>query len=318
MPAAVLAKKRNQPCPACGGRDRFQFIDKGQGRFVCRSLDGLGGDGFALAMHWLGCDFKTVLRAVSGALGLSAGVELPLPTPAAPITASATAPRDDRAKLVRLWNEAKPITDGDPVSRYLAGRGLVLGSYPAALRHHPALPYWTEVAGKPVCLGSFPALLAEVTSPAGERVGLHRVYLTPGGRKASMTHPTTGEVLDAKKLLTAYEGAMRGAAVRLYEPEGGALALAEGIETALAVRLGSGLPVWACVSAWGLANTVLSESVTDVWVFGDNDASGTGQQAADTLARRLIDEARQVRVVTPELAGTDWLDVYQSRQEEAA
>ncbi|MCW3480579.1 toprim domain-containing protein [Neisseriaceae bacterium JH1-16] len=317
IPVDVLAKKRNQPCPACGGRDRFQFIDKGQGRFVCRSMDSLGGDGFVLAMHWLNADFPTALRAVAGVLGLAgdpAGVAIQrTPTPPA-----APAKRDNSTTLARLWSEAKPIRTGDPVARYLAGRGLDLATYPTALRHHPALPYWCEVDGKPLCLGSFPAMLAEVTAPDGRRVALHRLYLTPDGHKARLVHPTTGEPLDTKKLLTAHEGAMRGAAVRLYEPEAGALAVAEGIETALAVRLGSGLPVWACVSAWGLANAALPESVTDVWAFGDHDTSGTGQKAADALARRLIGEARQVRVVLPEQAGTDWLDVYQSRQEEAA
>ncbi|MCW3480026.1 toprim domain-containing protein [Neisseriaceae bacterium JH1-16] len=319
IPANVLAKKRNQPCPACGGRDRFQFIDKGQGRFVCRSLDSLGGDGFALAMHWLNADFPTALRAVAGVLGLaseSAGVTIPR-TPAPP-AAPAPSKRDNSTTVARLWCEALQIQAGDPVAHYLAERGLDLSTYPDALRHHPAMPYWCEVAGKPVCLGNFPAMLAEVTAPDGSRVALHRVYLSPDGHKASLVHPTTGEPLDAKKLLTAHEGAMRGAAVRLYEPEGGGLALAEGIETALAVRLGSGLPCWAAVSAWGLENAALPESVTGVYIMADHDVSGTGQKAADTLARRLIGEARQVRVVIPEQAGTDWLDVYQSRQEGGA
>ena len=29
--------KRNQPCPGCGGKDRFQFTDKyGDGNYICR------------------------------------------------------------------------------------------------------------------------------------------------------------------------------------------------------------------------------------------------------------------------------------------
>ncbi|RAS17574.1 primase-helicase-like zinc-binding protein [Microvirgula sp. AG722] len=69
--AAVLGKRGNQPCPACGGRDRFQFIDKDAGRFVCRALDRQGGDGFALVEHWLDCGFADALRAVAGVLGLA-------------------------------------------------------------------------------------------------------------------------------------------------------------------------------------------------------------------------------------------------------
>ncbi|TCP10889.1 putative DNA primase/helicase [Crenobacter luteus] len=317
IPAEVFRHRRNQPCPCCGGTDRFQFIDKGTGRFVCRGLDRLGGDGFALAMHWLGADFKAALRAVAGVLGLAEGATPTAAAPRAPAPASVPATRDDAAKLERLWREAAPLHRDDPAARYLTGRGLLLNVYPAALRCHPALPYWCEVDGRPVHLGDFPALLAELTAPDGSRAGLHRIYLTPDGRKARPLHPASGAALDCKKLLTAHEGASKGAAVRLFEPEGGALALAEGIETALAVRLGSGLPCWAGVSAGGLERLELPETVADVHIMADHDESGTGQQAAERLAHRLLGEARRVRIHTPSAPG-DWLDVYQSRQEAAA
>ena len=42
-----VLNKRNQPCPTCGGTDRFQYTDKfGNGDYICR---GCGhGDGFKL------------------------------------------------------------------------------------------------------------------------------------------------------------------------------------------------------------------------------------------------------------------------------
>ena len=316
MSAEVLAKKRNQPCPACGGTDRFQFIDKGQGRFVCRGLDSMGGDGFTLVQHWLGCDFKTALQAIAATLGLSADIGLPT-TPARPeITPKRAAvdPERQRDKLAATWHAAKPVTAGDPVGSYLAQRGLDMAVYPEALRHHHALPYWIEVDGQPQTLGSYPALLAAVTSPAGDLAGLHRIYLTADGHKAAPVHPVTGAVLPCRKLTTVGEGSMQGAGVRLYGPENGVLAVAEGIETALAARVGSGLPCWAAVSAWGLQNIVLPESVTDAYVMGDNDISGTGQRAAHALARRMQEEERQVRVEIPSRPGDDWLDVLNERQ----
>ncbi|WP_024304114.1 toprim domain-containing protein [Pseudogulbenkiania sp. MAI-1] len=318
IPAEALAKKRNQPCPACGGVDRFQFIDKGQGRFVCRALDGQGGDGFTLVMHWMNGDFKTALQAVAGVLGLAEGIGRPLPTPAPPAPAKSTPPRDDSAKLARLWNEGRPISHDDPVGLYLRRRGLVLGTFPEELRHHPTLPYWAEVDGQPHHLGTFPAMLAAVISPADKLVGLHRTYLTPDGSKARPIHPTTGEILDCKKLLTAYDGATKGAAIRLYPPRNGELAVCEGIETGLAVWLGSGLPCWPCVSAGGLERVRLPKSVNDVFIMADHDTSGTGQRAAHVLAKRLAAEARRPRVLIPDTTGNDWLDVYQSRELEAA
>lgn len=314
IPAEVLKNRRNQPCPCCGGTDRFQFIDKGTGRFVCRALDGLGGDGFTLVMHWLDNDFKSALKAIAEALRLEADVEIMRPV----LSVTPAPKRNNSATIARLWREALPIRTGDPVARYLTNRGLELASYPVVLRHHPALDYWTAVSDKPVRLGTFPAMLAKVTNSAGKVVGLHRIYLTKEGSKASPLHPVTSETLDAKKLLTVNEGAMRGAAVRLYEPENLALAVTEGIETALAARLGSGLPCWAAVSAWGLENVALPENVTDVHIMADNDISGTGQRAAERLAKRLLGEGRRVRVHTPSTPDTDWLDVYQQRPEAAA
>jgi putative DNA primase/helicase len=87
------------------------------------------------------------------------------------------------------------------------------------------------------------------------------------------------------------------------------------LETALAVHLGSGLPVWACVSAGGLERIALPENVRDVFIFADHDASQTGQRAAERLARRLQLAGRFVRTRKPAQPGTDWLDVYTQSQQ---
>lgn len=315
IPASALTKK-NKPCPACGGHDRFSFTDRnGTGSFVCRGLDNLGGDGFALVMHWLGCDFKTALRVVISALDLSSDIEIKRTLASIP---RPTKKRNQSATVARLWTEASPIQHDDPAAHYLASRGLNLASYPAALRQHQALPYWAEVNNTPVMIGFYPALLAQITNPTGDPVALQRIYLNYAGHKASPLHPVTGEQMDCKKLLTAYDGAMKGSAIRLYEPESGVLALSEGLETALAVRLGSGLPCWAAISAWGLKNVALPKSNTDVFIMSDNDTSGIGQTAANILARRLTSEARRVRVLIPKRADTDWLDVLNEKNTQGA
>jgi putative DNA primase/helicase len=43
-------------------------------------------------------------------------------------------------------------------------------------------------------------------------------------------------------------------------------------------------------------------------VFGDNDASGTGQAAAWALAKRVIAAGIDVEVRIPEQIGADWAD----------
>jgi len=43
-------------------------------------------------------------------------------------------------------------------------------------------------------------------------------------------------------------------------------------------------------------------------IFADNDSNLGGQDAADTLARRLSRNGLKVKVHVPPVADTDWLD----------
>ncbi|MCG9027370.1 DUF7146 domain-containing protein [Laribacter hongkongensis] len=306
IPAKVLTK-RNKPCPACGGVDRFSFIDKGYGAFVCRGMDSQGGDGFALVRHYLGCDFMTAVKAVGEALGLlpmSGVCHAPLPPPQRLIGATAPPGQADRGGLLAMWDKARPLSLPRPAALYLTGRGLDV-PVSLALRDTPLLPYWHER----VMLGRWPAMLARVTADDGGFAGLHRTYLTHAGHKAA-PRDADGRSLPCKKLATVREGVMRGAAVRLFAPQAGRLALAEGIETALAVHQQSGLPVWACVSAFGLEHAALPDDVQDVFIFADHDRSGTGQRAGERLERRLLREGRRVRLLVPSRPDSDWLDVF--------
>ena len=303
--AAESLTKTNKPCPACGGQDRFSFTDKhGSGSFVCRAMDRQGGDGFELVMHYLSCDLRTALAAVAEALG---GVAC------SPLPSARHAPekptRDDGEALRTLWREALPVVDGDPVSLYLVQRGVMPAAMPLALRCHPALPYWQTDGARPVRRGEFPAMLAAVQGGDGVTVAIHRTYLDGQGGKLALRDPENGEALPAKKLKTRRDGVMPGAAVRLFSPVDGRLVVAEGIETALAVHLITGVPVWACVSAAGLASVVLPADVQEVFIAADNDPNGAGQRTAKVLEERLKQEGRAGCVLFPSTPGLDWLDV---------
>ena len=57
--AVHLRKKKQGPCPMCGGRDRFCFDDRAQrGDYICRGC-GAGVDGFDLLQRLYRWDFKT-------------------------------------------------------------------------------------------------------------------------------------------------------------------------------------------------------------------------------------------------------------------
>ena len=294
-----ILKRRNLPCPLCGGTDRFQYTDKfGEGNYHCRSC-GPGG-GFKLLQAVLGIDFNTALRDVERCLGM-----MPVMVPV-----RANEPSAERMQKLaqRIWSEAKPVTAGDEVDRYLTSRGVALPVYPKVLRFHPALGYYQKDAdGKSHMVAEYPAMLACIQGEDGHAVTLHRTYLQDGAKLA---------VPDAKKVLSS---GINGATVRLFEATED-LGISEGIEKSIALHLATGRPFWAGLNAGNLEKLWIPDSVRRVWIYADNDADGdfAGQASAFVLARRLKREAhrtgnRDVQVFVPKAAGVDWSDLWLRR-----
>jgi len=293
-----ILNRRNQPCPLCGGTDRFQYTDKfGEGNYYCRGC-GAGG-GLKLLQGVKGWGFGTVLKRIEERIGS-----------VTPLSVGSSELHPDRMKKLakRLWNEAQPVSEGDEVDRYLCNRGLSLAEYPKVLRFHPALGYYErDAAGTSRKIAEYPAMLACIQGADGEVITLHRTYLKDGDKAVQR---------DAKKVLSA---GINGAAVRLFDATD-ELAIAEGIETALAVHLSAGKPVWAAISAGNMAKLTLPAVVRRVSIYADNDADSEyeGQVSAFELARRLKKEQkksgpRHVEVFVPKHAGADWADVWRSR-----
>jgi hypothetical protein len=196
--------------------------------------------------------------------------------------------------LERIWRQAHAVTPTDPVARYLQQRGLWQEPVPEVLRCHPRLPYRHDDEHYTY----HPALIATVQDPHGAVATLHRVYLNNSGAKADVPTP--------KKSMPT-PSTINGAAVRLDSPTE-TLAVTEGIETGLAVRLTARLPVWAALSAGGMTNIVVPDTVRLVIICADHDTGGTGEQAAKKLAQRMLAEGRRVKILMPTIPGTDWAD----------
>lgn len=204
---------------------------------------------------------------------------------------------NNRQYLTRLWDSAKPITVSCSAGAYLERRGLVVPRSDA-LRFMPRLEYWENGL-----VGTFPAMLAAVTDGKGALVNVHRTYLNPEGNKANV--PTV-------KKLCKSAGPMAGASIKIGQPAvrpDGRLGLgvAEGIETAIAATLLGGVPVWPCVSAYGLASFEPPPGVHHLYIFADNDESQTGQKAAADLGNRAARMGLSARILTPDTVG-DWND----------
>jgi len=217
-----------------------------------------------------------------------------------------TADEAQRGKLLRLWNETFELDTRNVGGRYLEHRGLSPGRYPQNVRVHGLLDYWENG----VVTGTYAALLSRVENKAGELMALHKTYLSADGRGKAPVNP-------AKKLSrSVLEGGVMGCAIRL-QVAGEQLAIAEGIETALAVHQATGLPTWAAVSASGLERFEWPSSVSELLIAADNDVNGRGQQAAHTLARRALEAGLTVKLALPPEPGTDWLDVVASESKAA-
>lgn len=268
---------KHQACPRCGGADRFRFDDKeGRGDHFCSQCG--AGDGFGLLEKVFGWDFATAAKEVEAVLGI---VEEDKPTPKP----------DHKARLQHIQSELVAVTPVSQVGSYLKSRGVK--SIPKTLKMHPKMRYYRSRDE----FVTYPAMVAKIHDSAGNPVGYHVTYLQLG-QKAPETSP--------RKIIG--ELGEQGYAVRLFKPKHH-LGVAEGLETAIAAKNLSGIPVWAVLNTNGMRDFVPPEGVTTVTIFADNDSNFAGQAAAYALARKLTIKRYKVRVIVPEKPDTDFLDV---------
>ena len=287
LPAVGLDPKfltrKPGPCPLCGGEDRYTFSDRnGDGDYICRGCG--AGKGLKLLMKFKGWDFKTAAHEVDQMISN-------LPPPSKQVKDKP----GDPAVLRRLYSASQAVQDGDPVGRYLSGRGLT-GPWPRALRYHPKL-FWGQETHR--------GMLAVFFDADGNMTSMQATYLTDNGHKAPVPRPRMN--------MKGFQ-LMRGGSVRL-----GAVAetmgIAEGVETALSASKLFGFPVWAATSDNLLAAWQPPEGVKHVVVCGDSDHGFAGQAAAYALAKRLVVEKFEVEVRLPKL-GSDWNDELQRSKED--
>ena len=211
----------------------------------------------------------------------------------------------NRARIASLWAEARPVSEGDAAGRYLARSGAAQGTWPAALRLHPALDYWHMQADRtPVCLGQFPALLAlfEVDTyprglqgaPVPHAVALQRIYLGADGALAPVPAPVK---------LTGKAGPALGACARLAHADSTSrvMGMAVGITTALRIAQAARMPVWAVPDAALLAHARWPRGLRSLHVFVDTRDPDQWRSAAE-LARKASACGLQVFPMVADMA----------------
>jgi putative DNA primase/helicase len=134
-----------------------------------------------------------------------------------------------------------------------------------------------------------------------EPQAVHRTALTPNGAKATINGMSRMSL-----------GPLDGGAIKL-SADGDVetcLGIAEGIETALSMRLLPGceaLPVWSLISAGQLAQFPVLAGVSALWIGVDNDPAG--RAAAEAVTRRWQAAGVDVVTVMPTVARTDLNDL---------
>lgn len=205
-----------------------------------------------------------------------------------------------QCSITKIWDETWQAHN-TPVAVYLGNRGYN-ALIPASIRCHRRLLH-VDGQIEPAANSYHPAMVAMVRKwPNTEVQAIHRTYLKHDGRgKADLNQN--------KKLL----GNARGGAISLAPLNGFTLVLAEGIETALSVFLGWGLPTWSTISASFLPDVSLppASQISHVIIAADHDDAGVA--AAKRLRERLLYEGYNVEIRVPVREGEDFNDEWMRR-----
>jgi putative DNA primase/helicase len=192
-------------------------------------------------------------------------------------------------KALKLW-EASVCASGTVAQEYLLTRACLPASAAClseVLRFHPNCPMGT---------GYFPAMVSIMRDViTGQPTGIHRTALADdGSAKRTMSNG-----MPAKMML----GRAKGAAVMLSN-SAPVMGIAEGIETALSAQKIFGMPVWACMSAPGIAGFPALHGLNHLTIFADHDEAGL--KAAKNCASRYQKRGINAEVRLPQKAGDDW------------
>lgn len=273
---------------------------------------GAHGDVVGFVMRHDGCTFPEAVERCAAECGLS--TDLSAARGAAPW---ARKPRTDsspdmerqrdaerRSRMAwDIWCGAEPA--GPAVRAYLAGRRLPFPEgcdrvIREAVLEHPG-------TGRAL----HPVMVCRIDGPDGTFRAVHRTFLAqrPDGSFGKL------QGVDAAKLTL---GPLPGGAIQLF-PAAEHMAVAEGVETALAVHALTGMPVWACIAAEILAALQLPIEVARLTIFADRDKArplhpeGHGVFAARRLAERQKAMAVQSEVRIPNPPFKDYADVLEAR-----
>ncbi|MEO5951568.1 MAG: toprim domain-containing protein [Chloroflexia bacterium] len=193
------------------------------------------------------------------------------------------------ASAQAIWNEAAPIK-GTIAEAYLNFRGCQVSEAiiaAASLRFHPHCIFGYE---------RYPAMVALMRNVAtGQPSGIHRTALKDDGTGKR----TLPEGKSAKMMM----GTPKGSAVMLMQCST-ILGISEGIESGLSASQLFGIPVWATMSAKGIADFPVIYGLKHLTVFADHDPVGLA--AARSCGGTYKEAGIEGQIRCPPKNESDW------------
>ncbi|MFC0226113.1 primase-helicase zinc-binding domain-containing protein [Serratia aquatilis] len=271
----ILAGGRAQPCPVCGGKDRFRFDNQqGRGTWFCNQCG--GGDGLSLVEKALAVTTKEAADKVAGVLGNSSLEPLPV--------------QDSQQDKTQVRHKA-----AEQAHHLLAAAVTKTGNAYLVRKGWPDVNTLT-LQGNPLRVGGITYqpgdLLLPLTNATGEVVNVQ--LINAAGDKRTLAG---GQVKDACHYLAG--------------PDNAVIWLTEGYATGLTVHQLTGESVCIALSANNLPALAqqLRIQYPDALLLlaADNDESGTGQIRAAEAA-----QLTGAKPALPPVVG-DWNDLYQQQ-----
>jgi Toprim domain-containing protein len=196
------------------------------------------------------------------------------------------------ARALALWDQAQS-PGGTQVEAYLRARGCEFPpSAAAVLRFHPACPFGPRQR--------YPAMIALMRDVnTGVPRGIQRTALKDDGTNKR-------EMPDGMKPRMML-GRPKEAAI-LLGPAAEHMGIGEGTETSLSARQIFGIPVWAALSAEGIAAFPILPNIKFLTIFADYDK--TGLRAARECCSRYEKASIEAEIRCPPNVGSDWNDFH--------
>jgi putative DNA primase/helicase len=313
---------------ACPGPDHVSVNGDAFGVFKDVAITGGGfcntcggfGSGYSLLMWIYGWTFDEVLRNVWDLMDGKPPKDIPKICKADPQPKKCSPEENSKRqkKLRSLWSASIGLghVKAAPVRKYLRNRGLIPVRGPLkALRFHPAVPAVTKkgkYAGKHMAI----LAMAQKADASGgmHRITVHRTFLTTEGQKQTLD----GKMVARQMMPYPDTRSVCGAGVYLDEPDaiGTVLHIAEGIETALAVRMLTNEPTVATLNTTLMAQFIPPKGVRCVVIWADQDPNGAGLTAAKKAAANLREMGLRALIVLPPVSDrtkADWNDMVAAR-----